>query len=132
MKEESMGHFTTEERDNGQHKIHVMKLNMKKVIGDDLIDRLGEELFAKQQEMQPGDRLVVDFKEVEYYSSAGLGKLIKLDKQLKAAQEGGLHLCSMHPDVYETFVITRLNKLFDIKDNVEVSAAAITGGKAVG
>jgi hypothetical protein len=41
-------------------------------------------------------KLIVDFCNVEYYSSAALGKLITLDKKMKAAK-GKLRLCSIRP-----------------------------------
>jgi len=30
-------------------------------------------------------------------------------------------LCNIRPDIYEVFAITRLNKLFDIKENQETA-----------
>ena len=60
----------------------------------------------------------LDFDNVEYLSSAALGKLITMDKKVKAAK-GKLRLCSIRPDIYEVFAITKLNKLFDIHDDRE-------------
>jgi len=60
-------------------------------------------------------KIVLDFSNVEYLSSAALGKLITLDKKVKSAK-GKLRLCNIRPDIYEVFAITRLNKLFDIRE----------------
>src|SRR5216684_3004956 len=49
-------------------------------------------------------------------SSAALGKLITMDKKVKAAG-GKLRLCSIRSDIKEVFKITRLDKLFQIADD---------------
>ena len=49
-----------------------------------------------------------------------IGKLITMDKKVKAAK-GKLRLCAIRPDIYEVFAITKLNRLFDMKDNLEAA-----------
>lgn len=39
---------------------------------------------------------------------------------MKAAK-GKLRLCAIRPDIYEVFAITKLNRLFDMKDNLEAA-----------
>ena len=53
---------------------------------------------------------------MEFLSSAALNKLIILDKKLR---EGGgkLKLSNLRPEIHEVFMITRLNQLFDIKED---------------
>ena len=51
------------------------------------------------------------------------GKLITLDKKVKA-HKGKLKLSNIRPEIYEVFAITKLNKLFDIKDD-EADALAV-------
>ena len=58
---------------------------------------------------------LLNFSNVEFLSSAALGKLITLDKKVKA-NGGRLKLSNIRPEIYEVFAITKLNKLFDIKD----------------
>ena len=68
-------------------------------------------------------KLVLNFTKVDFLSSAALGKLITLDKKVKAAS-GKLKLSNIRPEIYEVFAITKLNKLFDIKtDEAEAIAA---------
>ncbi len=52
-----------------------------------------------------------------------MGKLITMDKKVKAAK-GKLRLCSIRPDIYEVFAITKLNKLFVIDEDQEKSLAS--------
>ena len=65
-------------------------------------------------------KLVLNFDKVEYLSSAALGKLITLDKKVKA-QAGRMKLCHIKEGIYEVFKITRLNKVFDIQDDEQSS-----------
>ena len=58
----------------------------------------------------------MNFSAVEFLSSAALGKLITLDKKVKA-RKGELRLSNIRPEIYEVFAITKLNKLFNIKDD---------------
>ena len=62
--------------------------------------------------------LVLDFCNVRFLSSAVLGLLMRISKKVYE-QEGQLKLCNISPRLYEIFKITRLNKIFDIYDNVE-------------
>jgi anti-sigma B factor antagonist len=57
--------------------------------------------------------LVLDFSNVEFFSSAVLGLLIKVHKKI-CERKGHLKLSNVKPDVYKVFEITRLNKVFDI------------------
>jgi anti-sigma B factor antagonist len=89
----------------------------RKILDETNIQIIGYELFALV-DTDGRRKIIVDFSNVEYFSSAALGKLITLDKKAKAAKSK-LRLCSIRPDIYEVFVITRLNKLFEIKDTRE-------------
>lgn len=98
-------------------EVAVATLMDRKVIDEGNIQLLGNELFALV-EVEGRRKLIVDFSQVEYYSSAALGKLITLDKKMKAAK-GQLRFCSIRSEIYEVLVITRLNKVFDIRDTRE-------------
>ena len=89
----------------------------KKILDENNIQQIGSQLFALVEE-DGRKRVILDFSNVEYLSSAALGKLITMDKKVKA-NSGKLRLCSIRPDIYEVFAITKLNKLFDIKDAQE-------------
>lgn len=95
--------------------IAVATLRDRKVIDEGDIQELSAELIALI-EVEGHRKLIVDFQAVEYYSDAALGKLILLDKKMKAAK-GKLRFCSICPTVYTAFEITRLNRVFDIREN---------------
>ena len=62
--------------------------------------------------------LILDFHNVRFLSSAVLGLLIRVSKKVYERQ-GRLRLCNIDPKIYEIFRITRLNKVFDIRKDLE-------------
>lgn len=99
--------------------VTVAKFIDKKILDEGNIQIIGNQLFALIEE-DGRQKIVLDFSNVEYLSSAALGKLITMDKKMKTAK-GQLRLCAIRPDIYEVFAITKLNKLFDMKDNLEAA-----------
>ena len=103
--------------------VTVAKFIDKKILDEGNIQIIGNQLFG-MVDTDGRKKIVLDFSNVEYLSSAALGKLITMEKKVKAAK-GKLRLCNIRPDIYEVFVITRLNKLFDIKDTQEKAIEGI-------
>ncbi len=97
--------------------VTVAKFVDKKILDEGNIQIIGNQLFSLVEE-EHRQKIVLDFSNVEYLSSAALGKLITMDKKVKTAK-GKLRLCSVRPDIYEVFAITKLNKLFDMRENRE-------------
>ena len=89
----------------------------KKILDENNIQIIGNQLFGLIDE-DGRAKIILDFSNVEYLSSAALGKLITLDKKVKGAK-GALRLCSIRPEIYEVFAITKLNKLFKIYEDQE-------------
>jgi anti-sigma B factor antagonist len=96
-------------------EVALVRFLDRKIIDAANIQELGEELFGLV-EKEKKQNLILNFNSVEFLSSAALNKLIMLDKKVKAAK-GKMRLCNLRPEIYEVFVITRLNQLFDIKPN---------------
>jgi len=102
--------------------VTVVRFRHHKILDDIDIQELGQELF-RLVERDGRLRLLLDFSAVDFLSSAALGKLITLDKKVKA-HGGTLKLSNIRPEIYEVFAITNLNRLFDIrKDEAEALAA---------
>lgn len=72
--------------------------------------------------------LILDFRNVEFLSSAVLGLLIRISKKIYE-RDGRLKLCNISPRIHEIFKITRLTKIFDIHADVE---SAIEGLSTAG
>ncbi len=93
----------------------------KKILDETNIQDIGDELF-ELVEKHYKIKLLLNFENVEYLSSAALGKLITLNKKVKA-ENGKLKLCAIRPQIYDVFKITKLNKLFEIHDTEERALA---------
>jgi anti-sigma B factor antagonist len=92
--------------------VTVVNFVDRKILDEQNIQVIGEQLFGLVEEGKR--KILLNFNNVEYLSSAALGKLITLNKKLQAAQ-GRLVLCNIHPQIFEVFEITKLDKFFDIQ-----------------
>jgi anti-sigma B factor antagonist len=102
--------------------VTVVNFTDKKILDEQNIQIIGEQLFSLVDEL--GRRkLVLNFSNVEYLSSAALGKFITLNKKVNAAG-GRLVLCNIDPQIYEVFEITKLNKLFNIQKEEQAALQA--------
>jgi anti-sigma B factor antagonist len=74
------------------------------------IAQLGEELTG----LVDGPRkLLLNFQNVEYLSSAAIGKLLALNKAV-VASKGMIKICCIGPTIFKIFEITRMHKVFEI------------------
>jgi anti-sigma B factor antagonist len=104
-------------------KVSVVTFNDSKIIDESEIQEFGQELYDLV-ERDGRKKIVLNFANVEFLSSAALGKLIGFDKRVK--QHGAeLMLTNIRPEIYEVFAITKLTKLFIIKDDEADALAAI-------
>lgn len=93
--------------------VAVINFVDRKILDEQNIQVIGEQLFGLVD--QEGKRkLLLNFSNVEYLSSAALGKLITLNKKLQGVG-GRLILCNIDPQIYEVFEITKLDKFFNIQ-----------------
>lgn len=97
--------------------VTVAKFVDKKILDETNIQIIGNQLFGLTDE-DGRKKIILDFTNVEYLSSAALGKLITMEKKVKAAK-GQLRLCCIRPEIYEVFEITKLNRIFQIFDTQE-------------
>jgi len=102
--------------------VSVIRFLDQKIIDPEAIQELGQELFDLV-ERDDCKKLVLNFENVEFLSSAALGKLITFEK--KSKRNGAqLILTNISPEIFQVFAITNLDKLFQIKDS-EADALAV-------
>ena len=99
----------------------VVSFTDEKILEVQDINELQESLMAVIESGSGKIRLILDFGNVRFLSSAVLGLLIRVSKRIYE-QEGRLRLCNINPKIYEIFKITRLTKTFDIYTDVESAA----------
>lgn len=69
-------------------------------------------------------RLLIDFKSLEYISSAGLQSILALAKRLELIN-GTVHLSDLNGAVREVFEISGFSSIFPIYDNLDAAKASI-------
>lgn len=94
----------------------------RNILDEANIQRIGEEIVSViEQRDRP--KLLINFENVDHLSSAALGTLITINNKVRA-RSGQLRLAEIDPQIYEVFVITKLNKLFDIHDSADDALAS--------
>ena len=106
-----------------QGAARIVEFSDSKLLDEVEISRIGEELAALvASEDKP--QLVLDFSNVVHMSSSALGMLITLHKQVR--QRGGrMALCSIRPEIYKVFSITKLSGVFQIYDSRTTAIAGV-------
>jgi anti-sigma B factor antagonist len=107
---------------NESAQITVVRFKDSKIIDPEAIQELGQELFDLV-EKEDRRKVLLNFANVEFLSSAALGKLIAFERKIK--QHGAqLILTDISAEIFPVFTITGLDKLFRIMDR-EVDALAV-------
>ena len=92
--------------------IRIVEFVNNKILDEANIAEIGQTLNALIEE-KPQPKLLLDFAKVEHLSSAALGTLINANNKIRQ-KNGQLRLTNIKPQIFEVFVITKLNKLFRI------------------
>lgn len=102
--------------------VTIVTFNDRNILEEANIQAIGDEVTALiEQAAVP--KILIDFTNVEHLSSAALGTLITINNRIR--QKGGqLRLCNIDSQIYEVFIITKLNKLFQIYDDREQALAS--------
>jgi anti-anti-sigma factor len=72
-------------------------------------------------------RLLLDFVDLQYISSAGLRAALTVAKKMTAAG-GRLALCCLSPQIIEVFEISGVDTILDIHPTAESAAARLLAG----
>jgi len=112
-----MGQDNPRLRITDENNVKVVELTDRKILDEISISQIGEELIALVSQME-NPRVVLNFASVSHMSSSALGMLITLHKRIRE-KNGQLKLCNIQPAIYEVFVITRLNEIFDIHQSLQ-------------
>ena len=94
--------------------VTVVSFMETKIVQDESIQEMGDQLYSLVED-EGHKQLLLNFGNVQFLSSAALGKLINLKKEVGAVK-GKLKLCCIHKDLFEVFRITRLDQVFEIYD----------------
>lgn len=93
-------------------EVAIVKFRDKKVMDPSRIEQMGKELLELLDD-EDNERLLINFDNVSFFSSAAINKLIVLEKQVRA-KGGKLRLCNLRPEVRDLFSYTSLDQMFQI------------------
>ncbi len=102
----------------------IVEFTSNKILDEANIHQIGQALTALIDE-RTNPRILLDFSSVDHLSSAALGMLLNANKRVKE-RNGQLRLTNIKPQIYEVFVITKLNKLFRILNTRAEGLASFT------
>lgn len=105
-----------------------VEFKSRKILDEANIAEIGEQLSALvEKEEKP--RLIISFAAVDHLSSAALGTLITINSKVKT-RGGQLRLSDINPQIYEVFLITKLNRLFRIYPTVKEAQESLQPASA--
>jgi len=90
----------------------IIEFMDRNILDEANIQQIGEEIGGIIDE-SAFPKLLISFENVDHLSSAALGTLITINNKIRQ-KDGQLRLANINPQIYEVFVITKLNKLFQI------------------
>lgn len=102
-------------------KATIVSFTDEKILEEKDISELQQSIMSLIESDAAKIKLILDFGNVRFLSSAVLGMLIRISKRIYE-HDGRLRLCNINPRIYEIFKITRLTKTFDIYSDVESAA----------
>ena len=105
-----------------QKDVRVVEFTNNRILDEANIADIGNSLNSLIDERN-NPKLLLDFGSVDHLSSAALGMLINANKRVKE-KNGQLRLANIKPQIFEVFVITKLNKLFDIQAEEQAALQA--------
>lgn len=100
-----------------QGDVAVVRFLERKIQEGPHLEDIGKRLFALV-EVERVPKVVLDFINVEIVTSSALSVLVDVLRSTKK-MNSELKLCAVRPEIYEVLAITKLNKVFDIKSDVD-------------
>ncbi len=95
-----------------------------RIIDETRIQSLGQELNDLVSNSDT-KKIVLNFRNVSFMSSAMIGKLIQFGKKCKSI-DVHLRLCNINDNVEEVFTLMKLDKVFKIDNDEEKSIAGFS------
>ncbi len=91
----------------------VAEFIQSSILDETAIDRVGKEFEQLVLEASTAKKLLLDFRAIEYMSSAMIGKLILLNRNCKNAKIR-FKVCNVTGNIAEVFQIMKIGKVIEI------------------
>jgi anti-anti-sigma factor len=92
--------------------ILTIQFQTPRILDESQLEQVTREVLA-QLDKSTEEKVILDFRPVQFMSSSMLGKLVMIHKKCKEFKIK-LKLSGISPEIREVFKISRLDKLFDI------------------
>jgi anti-sigma B factor antagonist len=100
----------------------VVYITASKILDNATIQKIGQEL-TELAEQNPGGKIVLNFQEVKFMSSAMINNIVNFHRKCQKA-DVKLKLCDISKDVMEVFNLMKLQKFLDIQKSEEKAIAS--------
>lgn len=110
---------------NDVEEVSVVKFTDEKIMDPARIEQLGKELMRLTDSDQK-EKVLINFGNVKFFSSAAINKLIVLEKRMRA-RGGQMMLSNLRPEVRDLFNLTNLDDLFSIEDEQSDAIKSLGG-----
>lgn len=104
--------------------VTIVQFLDRNILDEASIYQIGQEI-SELIDDAPEPKLLISFENVDHLSSAALGTLITINKKVRQ-KDGQLRLADIDAQIYEVFVITKLNDLFQIHETKEQALASFS------
>jgi anti-sigma B factor antagonist len=108
-------------RDRGD--VLAVYFKQDSILDQQVIDQVGHEFNRVALEAASCRKILLNFQNVKFMSSAMISKLLILSKRC-TADKIKLKVSNVTPNLMEVFKITKLNKVFDIQPDEATALAA--------
>ena len=95
------------------NEVLIVGFGGNKLLDQSDIANVSKALMATATEAEKDQKILLSFQGVSFMSSAMLGRLVMFNKKCKQ-QDVKLKVCSISPEIFEIFKLTKMNKMFDI------------------
>jgi anti-sigma B factor antagonist len=106
-------------------KVTVVTLLDQDILDEIIVKEVAKSLFALVEDQTPV-QMLLNFAKVKRLSSDMLGTILRLSKRINQ-NRGALKLCCIISPIYEIFVITKINQIFDIYDDQKTALKSFQG-----
>ncbi len=93
--------------------ILTIRIEDDRLVDPSVLTRMFEELDTLLHKSTE-DRVIIDFRNVQFMASSALGKLVQFQKKSKE-YSAKVKFAGITKEIYEVFKITKLHKMFDIE-----------------
>jgi anti-sigma B factor antagonist len=108
-------------RDRGD--VLAVYFKQDSILDQQVIDQVGHEFNRVALEAASCRKILLNFQNVKFMSSAMISKLLILNKRC-TADKIKLKVSNVTPNLMEVFKITKLNKVFDIQPDEATALAS--------